>query len=60
MSHLDDARVVLVDGPVAVYLREDTEENIMKAWERLRRLVLVASDEIEKERKARLQREFRP
>jgi len=43
-----DARVVLIDGPVAVFIQEASKDAILEAYERLGRLVAVAAEQLNK------------
>lgn len=43
-----EARVVLIDGPVAVYIHEAPREAILEAYKRLERLVNVAAKDLDK------------
>lgn len=43
MSHLDNARCLFIDGPVAVYLQQATEVELLEAYARLGRMVAVAA-----------------
>lgn len=42
-----DARVVLIDGPVAVFLHEANEQTILDAFDNLRSLVAVAAQQLD-------------
>lgn len=37
------AQCVFVDGPVALYIHKSSEREVLEAYERLRKLVLVAA-----------------
>lgn len=43
MSHLDNARCLFIDGPVAVYLQQAPEADLLEAYERLFKVVKVAA-----------------
>ena len=44
-----EARVVLIDGPVAVFVHEATEAEILDAYENLKALVEVAARQLHTE-----------
>lgn len=52
------ARVVLVDGPVAVFLHQASEQELHDAFKRLQRLFGIAAVELDAARKKELQDEF--
>lgn len=52
------ARVMLVDGPVSLFLHQASEQELHDAFKRLQRLFGVAAAELEAARKKELQDEF--
>jgi hypothetical protein len=48
-----EARVVLIDGPVAVYIHEAPTRELVDAIARLNRLLTIAVLELDKERAAK-------
>lgn len=53
-----EAHVVLVDGPVAIYLHKASEQELHDAFKRLQRLFGIAAVELDAARKKELQDEF--
>lgn len=46
----DNARLLFIDGPLSLYIREAEPQEILDAYERLGRLVKVAAAELNKEK----------
>lgn len=44
--HLDNARLVFIDGPIAVYVSEASEQEILDAFSRCGRYVAVAAKQL--------------
>ncbi len=55
-----EARCVFIDGPVAVYLHEASEAELLACYERLGRLVAVAAKQLSKVPDAQSSRSLRP
>ena len=55
-----DGALLFVDGPLALYIREAPEEDILDAYERLGKLVAVAAKQLAARADARFEAGLRP
>lgn len=47
--HLDSARCLFLDGPIAVYVMQGPSAKVLEAYDRLRRMVEIAARRMEEE-----------